>query len=192
MHCSRRMSRPVSLPVMIFSLRPHPDTPPPHPLSLQVSLVQHEALHVRYSLTGNLRDIVMPPQALPVRADGLWQTTCFELFLGSHSVPAYTEFNLSPSTAWAAYGFTGYRDGRYDIDLPEPPPIRTRTSISRMTLEARLKLPGLGADHRFGLSAVIDHGAFGKTYWAIAHAPGPPDFHHRDCFAGRLDAAGDA
>ena len=192
MRCSRRASWPDSLRDMILALRPHPDTPPTSPLSLQVSLEQRKALHVRFTLIGDLRGIVIPLQVPPARMDGLWQTTCLELFLGSQADPAYTEFNLSPSTAWAAYRFAGYRNGQHDLDLPRPPQIRTRKSGSRLTLDARLDLPALAPDHRLGLSAVIDHGASGKTYWAIAHAPGPPDFHHRDCFAGRLDAAGDA
>jgi hypothetical protein len=28
-----------------------------------------------------------------------------------------------------------------------------------------------------------------KSYWALAHPPGKPDFHHSDCFALGLPAA---
>jgi hypothetical protein len=45
---------------------------------------------------------------------------------------------------------------------------------------------------RVGLSAVIEakDGSFG--YWALAHPPGRPDFHHDDCFALELPAVSGA
>ena len=36
---------------------------------------------------------------------------------------------------------------------------------------------------RLGLSAVIEDTSGRKSYWALAHPPGKPDFHHADCFA---------
>jgi hypothetical protein len=39
-----------------------------------------------------------------------------------------------------------------------------------------------------GLSAVIEEVDGSKSYWALRHPPGQPDFHHRDCFALRLEA----
>jgi hypothetical protein len=35
---------------------------------------------------------------------------------------------------------------------------------------------------RLGLSAVIEETSGHKSYWALAHPPGRPDFHHSDCF----------
>ena len=40
-----------------------------------------------------------------------------------------------------------------------------------------------------GLSAVIQDADGGTTYWALAHAPGKPDFHHPDSFAFTLEPA---
>ena len=37
-----------------------------------------------------------------------------------------------------------------------------------------------------GISAVIEEQDGRLSYWALAHPPGKPDFHHRDCFALRL------
>jgi hypothetical protein len=39
-----------------------------------------------------------------------------------------------------------------------------------------------------GLSAVIEETSGAKSYWALAHPPGRPDFHHADGFALMLDA----
>jgi len=41
---------------------------------------------------------------------------------------------------------------------------------------------------RLGLSAVIEEAGGGRSYWALAHPPGKPDFHHSDCFALELPA----
>ncbi len=40
-----------------------------------------------------------------------------------------------------------------------------------------------------GLSAVIEELDGRKSYWALAHAPGKPDFHQRTCFVLQLPAA---
>jgi len=36
---------------------------------------------------------------------------------------------------------------------------------------------------------VIEEKDGAKSYWALAHPPGAPDFHHRDCFAIELAPA---
>ena len=38
-------------------------------------------------------------------------------------------------------------------------------------------------DWQMGLSAVLEETDGTKSYWALAHPPGAPDFHHPDCFA---------
>jgi hypothetical protein len=40
-----------------------------------------------------------------------------------------------------------------------------------------------------GLSAIIEEADGTRSYWALAHPPGEPDFHHPDCFALELPAA---
>ena len=55
-----------------------------------------------------------------------------------------------------------------------------------------VQLDGLDAHRasplRIALSAVIEEIDGTKSYWALRHPPGPPDFHHRDCFALTLGA----
>lgn len=41
---------------------------------------------------------------------------------------------------------------------------------------------------RLALSAVIEETDGTKSYWALRHPPGAPDFHHPDCFALTLGA----
>ncbi len=41
---------------------------------------------------------------------------------------------------------------------------------------------------QLNLTAVIEETDGTKSYWALAHPSGKPDFHHRDCFALQLEA----
>ncbi len=36
------------------------------------------------------------------------------------------------------------------------------------------------------LAAVIEEDQGPISYWALAHPPGDPNFHHPDCFVARL------
>jgi hypothetical protein len=72
-----------------------------------------------------------------------------------------------------------------------PPKIESRPTAETYTLEAQLNLdalPSLPADATWALNltAVIEETNGHKSYWALSHAPGKPDFHHADCFALEL------
>jgi hypothetical protein len=57
-------------------------------------------------------------------------------------------------------------------------------------LEADVDLTALPAGSLLiGLAAVIEEESGTKSYWALAHPAGAPDFHHEDCFAAELPAA---
>jgi hypothetical protein len=49
-----------------------------------------------------------------------------------------------------------------------------------------IDLPTLPWD--YGLCAVIEERDARLSYWALAHPPGRPDFHHPACFAATLPA----
>ena len=48
--------------------------------------------------------------------------------------------------------------------------------------------PKISSSAALGLTAVIEAKDGTKSYWALAHAPGPPDFHNPDCFIATLPA----
>ena len=142
-------------------------------------------LSVGFDLKADLAALRIPP-AGPVRAgDRLWQHTCFEVFLSAR-MPAYTEFNFSPSREWAGYGFSRYRER-----APAPtvlPPERLAVSGTQDALSLEAVIPILQPGSlRIALSAVIEDRTGGLSYWALAHPPGKPDFHHPDAFALELD-----
>lgn len=124
--------------------------------------------------------------------DGLWRGTCFEAFLSGPARAGYVELNLSPSSEWAAYTFTGYRAGMAAAALTAEPTVTLSQEAAGLTLTAELGLAhatGLepAGPWRIGLAAVIEETGAPLSYWALVHSAGRPDFHHGDGFA--LDLA---
>ena len=165
----------------------HPYTPAlaVSAISARVTGCDEHWLSLRWRIEGAGRLVVARP-AGHGRADDLWATTCFELFVMSGE-RAYAEFNLSPSEQWAAYDFADYREGTADRAVPRDPDSTFRPGSRFAIFDAaipRKALPELPA--RIGLSAVIEETDGTKSYWALAHPPGKPDFHHPTCFAATL------
>jgi hypothetical protein len=178
-------------PSMRLVLNPHPDTPCPAIERIDVELARPRPDHLTlaYRLTGDIDAIAIPARREAVRADDLWRHTCFEAFLRPDDGEAYVEFNLAPSTAWAVYRFDSYRQGGQSPEAAQPPTIAPAKRSGELELAAWLKLENLidfERRCRLGLSAVIETTDGAKSYWALAHAPGKPDFHHDDAFAAEL------
>ena len=173
---------------MRAALNAHPASPaPPIRIEVDVTRPAPRRLALRYAITGDLAQIRLPEPAPPHRADGLWQHTCLELFLRAAAEAGYLEFNFAPSGEWAAYRFSDYRAGMAPLDAVEPQ-IASAGEGDGYVMTAELDLDGalgLLADlpWQIGLTAVIETVDGRKSYWAAAHPPGAPDFHHRDCFA---------
>jgi hypothetical protein len=178
------------------SLRLHPDSPSSAVANIEVGVARPRAdnLVLSYIVTGKMSDIRMPPAMATARGDELWRHTCFEAFVRASSGAEYYEFNFAPSTQWAAYRFSGYRSGMRVADEIGVPAIDVQSSPDRYTLQASLQLDRLPDLSRkallfLGLSALIEDTSGRMSYWALAHPPGKPDFHHADCFALELSPA---
>jgi len=168
-------------------LKLHPDSrcDAVREVAVEAMRIDKTALRLRYRATGVMAALRIPPPARPARTDALWQHTCFEAFLRPGAGAGYLEFNFAPSTEWAAYSFGGYRsemrviaDAAVAIDIEQ----------TDDTLELTALVEGLPADAgwRLGVSAVMEETNGRRSYWALAHPPGKPDFHHNDCFALEL------
>lgn len=177
---------------MRAELTAHPDWPSPaiERIWVEVERPSREALSFRYEVAGQVSLLRLPPQRPPVRTDGLWQATCFEAFLRPAGAEDYFEFNFAPSGDWAAYAFSGYREGMRPLEPLDAPVVIMAARPDRLAVEVNLSLPGLGdRPRRFGLSAVIEALDGTKSYWAVTHPSGKADFHHPDCFALELPEA---
>ena len=147
-----------------------------------------QRLVLRYALAGDLDQLRVPAPGVPARADELWRSTCFEAFLRQDDEPGYLEFNFAPSHEWAAYGFAGYREGMRVADQIPAPRLASARTAQGYELTASLDLSAAAnTPWRLAVSAVIEEAGGGKSYWALAHPPGRPDFHHPESFV--LDLA---
>ena len=164
-------------------LRPHLDSPSPVTgIEVDVSRIASDVLRLTYSIVGGLGDVAIPLPQAAARTDGLWRHSCFEAFLAAE--PGYYEFNFSPSSQWAAYRFDAHRSGMRDA-MTADPSVRWDAG----TLIATLHLPAdvIGP---LGLSAIVEDRAGNRSFWALAHPPGEPDFHDAACFVADLPPAG--
>jgi hypothetical protein len=173
---------------MVFSHRtvsliPHPDTPAKgiHGIDVRWFETAKGLLVLRWLVQG-VDTLRVPPFAGKGRGEELWQTTCGELFLQNRRGKGYREFNFSPSERWAAYSFDGYREGMADAEIPAPE-VSSERGQYLFVLTAILDAAVLGDAKAAGLAAVIEETDGTKSYWALAHPPGQPDFHDPACFA---------
>jgi hypothetical protein len=199
-----------------LSLQRHPDTPCPPLVGVEVEVARAGPmkLRLRYVLVGAAHKVRLdrPP------GDELWKHTCFEAFLRVEGEKDYLEFNLAPTGDWAAYRFRGYREGREPASRMNASILDSQQRREPLAREQRRRLRDAGFDtlQRFepsfsslqaevtldppmslfldrpwqlGLSAVVEENNGRISYWALAHPPGKPDFHHPDCFRLELPAA---
>ena len=182
-----------------LTLRRHPATPAPVVRTIEVHAARAAdgGIALAYCLRGDLARLRIPAPRPPEPADGLWEHTCFEAFVGVLGEAGYHEFNFSPSGQWAAYAFSGYRQRDDSRTLLVPPQITARLFAGRLELEAVIAaavLPPRAATAtlQIGLSAVVEADDLidgSHSYWALHHPAALPDFHHRDGFALELAPA---
>ncbi len=158
-------------------------------IAVHIDRAEDGRLQIKYTLCGLIEEIRFPEVTQPERTDGLWKNTCFELFCGRADDGSYVEFNFAPSRQWAAYAFTGYREGMTELACA-PPQIKctAREGVFEMTVTVDLPESLRAVDVMVGFSAVIADKDGRTAYWALAHPPGKADFHHKDCFALQLEA----
>lgn len=166
----------------------HPAHPPARVTGVEARVIGFDDtwLRVRWRVDG-AQALVVPPFSGRGRADELWRTTCFELFLRPKGGERYVELNLSPSERWSAYDFSSHRDGMEDRPVSREPDCTMRIGSNFAIFDAAIPrgaLPSVPADANF--AAVIEEQGGTVSYWAIAHPLAKPDFHDPACFAAEL------
>lgn len=170
-------------------LKPHPDTPCPAISEFDCEVERAGGrLTLCWHLTGDVGRIELPEPRASGRGEDLWKTTCFEAFVKPAGGSAYTELNASPSGRWASYQFDDYRAGMIDAEAVTPGPLDLGGSDRRLMLKTTFEGLPAEADWLLNVTAVIETTDGEKSYWALAHAPGKPDFHHNDGFVLDLPA----
>jgi len=176
------------------TLTGHPDNPQGLNQRIGVTLLQKPdgCLTFAYSIHGPGSFMRIPSEDNPAPADALWRTTCCELFVSNSDGSGYREFNFSPSGQWAAYDFIAYRERvAAHVQIPAPT-IWSGYYANRLQLDATLPAAALPAGEILtcALAVVVEAHDGRLGYWALAHPPGQPDFHHRSGFTLCLDRTG--
>ena len=169
-------------------LRPFAPGPGVDPFALDAQVQWGaEGLTLAYQLKGPLEQLVLEPaKEQPQRRDGLWQSTCFEAFIGLQGDPGYWELNLSSGGDWNLYRFEGYRSGGREEPRIVALPTTQRRGADRLDLTLHVPCrPWMAtADPHLELSltTVLEHRQMGCQYWALRHCGQEPDFHLRSSF----------
>lgn len=172
------------------------------------ALWREQQLLVHFQLSGPLQQLRIPSQAeLAKRRDGLWQSTCFEAFVGVRGQKAYWEINLCPSGHWNVYALADYRqdlrpetavqslpferqqwreaDEQHHLALTFALPLQVNASgliWGPPTPQANAAMQPRAAELELSATAVLDHHHHGCSYWAWRHSGSEADFHQRSSF----------
>jgi hypothetical protein len=143
-------------------------------------------LDLSYSVSDPSAILLLPSwREHPVRRDELWQSTCFEFFLGIPDMPSYWEFNLSPAGDWNIYHFQDYRQGMVPETAIATLPFQVHRYPTVMHLELSCNLAQLVTREtslQLSITAVLQTQKGAISYWALTHPAPDADFHHRSSF----------
>ncbi len=184
-----------ALPSPAVALQIHPASAWQTALSVQVTLAvagseAGPGLLLSYQLLGPASELAclhIPAAETPGPADGLWQSTCFELFVARKGQEAYGEFNFSPSGRWACYAFVRERERAPTDNGPQMPDRPRAEWLPGPAPAQQVWVPAALLPERpwcVGLSAVLAHRDGRLAYLALQHPKLQPDFH--DCLGWTL------
>lgn len=167
------------------------------PFNNSTSDILLEAEATRNQSTIHLHYLIQDPKnglALPAafslneneiqREDGLWNDTCFEMFLRPEGENSYYEFNFSLKPAWNQYFFTSYRQ-------PQPPKPCNDFSLKKLNWDGqnlKVELSGINFNKscEVSLTAVLKEKTGAVHYMALRHAGPEADFHHVESYILKL------
>ena len=120
------------------------------------------------------------PHSTPKRVDELWQSTCFECFIGNNRDASYIEINASPEGHWQAYHLSDYRtnlilskDTMVSTQITSSEPARTS-----VILDIDISNPQfVTEDWKISVCAVLKDQNNKLYYFAGEHPRSQPDFH---------------
>ncbi len=169
-----------------FPLQPFQPTKIDAKITSEITRDNH-IINFRYELKSDIKKLEVPEIAdKEARKDQLWQTTCFELFIGIENSPRYWEFNISPSGDWNVYRFDDYRQGMQEESKVESLNIYIYRGFSDLLVGVdKFDLRNLTSENcNFNLSitTVVKEKTGNISYWALKHCGQEADFHLRDSF----------
>ncbi len=118
------------------------------------------------------------------REFGLWEKTCFEVFLKKSNANEYIEFNFSSDQEWSCFHFDNYKEGMKDY---QPVSIKELTfDPKQLIFKASWEFISLDWEIDCGVTAILQKKDLSKTFWALSHPNLTPDFHDFKSFSLKL------
>jgi hypothetical protein len=170
-----------------FVLVPFRASPPmPVPIAAPISLIEGIAtrnnaqLNLEFRFPHSSSVLISDPVLDPERRSGLWESTCFECFIGLAGSDQYLECNISPAGHWQAFEFESYRK------LPNISKVLTLTGSYRpepsglfiMRCKVDINHPRfVTKDWHISPTAVLADQSGDLHYYSNAHPTAKPDFH---------------
>jgi hypothetical protein len=145
-------------------------------------------LFLVFELTDPHNEILWQAQKDINRQDYLWESTCFEAFIGAPHQSQYYELNLSPTRAWNLYRFTDYRTPNNMPPIAVLEHALIKFDVDGKTISVEIDLTALklaDIEIQLGLTAVIK-ASDTLHYFAIRHPVLHADFHNQQGWAIRL------
>lgn len=155
-------------------------------------------LSIHYTLQQATQDASNPvqwPSTKPIarRRDGIWQSTCMELFITTPVIQRYWEYNFCPSGDWNIYQLSDYRSNLQTETNCRQPSITQSKQSGAKELAVITHLPPALIDQQeliLAITAVVEHRNGSCSYWAMHHGGSEADFHRRDGFQLRINQTG--
>ena len=144
-----------------------------------------EGCRAAFRFDGDIAAIKVPEADVPERTDELWRTTCFEIFWQPDGGSYYREFNLSPSTRWAAYDFDSFREGMRNAPA-ERVAISCSHDAASLTLEVDIASQ-LPVPANVALNGIVEDKDGNIQFWALAFEEGKAEFHSEVCRQWRIE-----
>lgn len=166
-----------------IDLEPHPDSQVKAVKRICVGYdLRTEDWHLAFEVYGDIAQLELPPVHSVKLGQDLWQSSCFEMFIAC-TTHSYRELNFAPDGRCAAADFAGYR--RAPTWLRDPVLAHAESWQDAQRYRIDLSLAGTArpdmANH-VGLCAIICDKSGAKSWWALQHEAGEPDFHHVSSF----------
>lgn len=155
-------------------------------IKAEIEFSSDKWIQLTFNIKGPLTEILLTKKrGAGVFKEKLWETTCFEFFY-SDSLPAYQEWNFSPSEDYWSQSFFDYRTQQKKNLDNHPPQIEITKNEKTLTSLIKIPLPNATKikNGHYQL-AVITESLSNENklnYWAINHSyqdKKGPDFHNQ-------------
>lgn len=140
-------------------------------------------LYCKTHIKGDISKLKMGKKsASPKKVEGLWNSTCFEIFIKSKASSHYIEWNFAPSSEWWTMDFSDYRLRLNNDSNFAPQNVLWERSHKVLTCELTIPIPAEFTNAlSLGISSILETGQE-KSHWALAHKGEKPDFHDARSF----------